>query len=102
MRRRVFESYDLLRLWRYQHRAVKRFERGRRVVLRPRRSADPTEVPDMRLLVVGSGAPPEIQRLDDGCHIAVCSDVPTPEPYYRPAIAAVVSPGWAEAPVCAC
>jgi hypothetical protein len=47
----------------------------------------------MRLLVVGSGAPPEIQRLDDGCHIAVCSDVPTLEPYYRPAIAAVVSPG---------
>ena len=49
------------------------------------------EVPDVRLLVVGSGAPPDVQRLHDGRRIAVFSDVPALEPYYRQATAAVVS-----------
>lgn len=143
-RRRAFEWYDLLRLWRYQHRALRNFDRvlvcsrqdrewlhranvevipngavvpgqplpdesdGRTLLcvssMRWRPNVDGVlffardvlpliqrEVPDVRLLVVGSGAPPDVQRLHDGRRIAVFSDVPALEPYYRQATAAVVS-----------
>jgi glycosyltransferase involved in cell wall biosynthesis len=143
-RRRVFESYDLLRLWRYQHQAIKRFDRvfvcsgqdrdwlgqpnvevipngaviprqplpdgsdGRTLLCVTSMHWQPNvdgvlffardvlpliqrEVPDVRLLVVGSGAPPDVQRLHDGRRIFVFSDVPALEPYYRQATAAVVS-----------
>jgi len=142
--RRLFEWYDLLRLWRYQHRAFRTFDRvfvcsrrdrerlrhtnvevipngatipgqplpdesdGRTLLCVTTMSWRPNvdgvlffihnvlplirrEVPDVRLLVVGSGAPPDVRRLHDGQRISVFSDVPTLEPYYRQATAAVVS-----------
>jgi glycosyltransferase involved in cell wall biosynthesis len=49
------------------------------------------EVRGVRLLVVGSGVPDEVQRLHDGDRICVYASVPTVEPYYRQATAAVVS-----------
>ncbi len=49
------------------------------------------EVRGVRLLIVGSGMPGEIRRLDDGDRICVYASVPTVEPYYRQATAAVVS-----------
>lgn len=140
----LLEWYDMWRLWRYQRRAVRTFDRvfvcsardrerlGRSNVdvipngatipdrplpeesdgqtllsvgsLRWRPNVDglmffvrevlplvQREIPGVRLLIVGSGAPDEVRRLDDGRRIRVLSNVPDVEPYYREATVAVVS-----------